>query len=366
MNADQDKYLILRMPEGTAGLDHVLAVVKGAIKEAIHLQRVLVIDKYTMVALHNLGHTLRNLDIERYINLNKTKIYKIENNGSIEQLNNPLRFVRAKDFDDNKYPEELVLRLSNITPVSETQNNQYQVIVRTTRESFYNRQVYTNALNVAFYPSDKVEHLTNIVLRAMGTSLADAKKRSAIYRGIDYASNRHTWQATVLDNPLHYACLHARGNDMSPRASWKQSTSSSHIRDIIKEKIPKGMRIYIMTDVTKPGYLSFLEKDYTVYRYYDFPELKNLVSGDKSPVDNAMLYSVEKNIMQHAYVQLTRTDGVSRIIYTSCTYKIRWRYKILSKMHQNYRGYKERYPILSTIQKTVRRYKARINRLIGQ
>ena len=48
MNTDRDKYLILRTPElSLAGLDHILAILKGAIKEAIHLNRVLVIDKGT-------------------------------------------------------------------------------------------------------------------------------------------------------------------------------------------------------------------------------------------------------------------------------------------------------------------------------
>ena len=355
MKTDLDKYLILRIPRSTAGLDHMLAVVKGAIKEAIHLNRILVIEKCTMTAIHNRGHTLENLDIERYINLDKTRIYKIENNGSIKEIDNPLRFVRARDFDNNEYPEELVLKLQNLSPVSKTQNNQYKVIIRTTVKYHYNRLVYPDVLLIALYPSNKVVHLTDIVLRTMGTSLVDTEKLSAVYRDIDFAANKDTWQHTVLDNPLHYACLHARGNDMIRFASFKQSSSSSHIRSIVKKKIPKGMRIYIMTDITKPGYLSFLKKDYTVYRYYDFPELKNLVSGDKSSVDNAMLYSVEKNIMQHAYVKLIREDAVTRAICTNSIYKIRWRYRILTFIM-------DKLPL----SKAMKRYKARINKLIGR
>ena len=237
---------------------------------------------------------------------------------------------RQKDFNHNKYSEELVLRLSGIAPISEAQNHKYKVIVRTARNRPYGGQVYPDMLTVALYPSDKVEHLTDMVLRAMGTSLSDTRKRSAVYRGIDYTSNRDTWQNTMIDSPLYYACLHVRGNDVSTYAYFKQASSSSHIRDIIKQKIPKGMSIYIMTNIIKPGYLNFLEKDYIVYRYYDFPELKNLVSGGKSSVDNAMLYSVEKNILQNAYVKLVCNDAVSRVIYTSCIYKTKWRYWVLS------------------------------------
>ena len=203
-------------------------------------------------------------------------------------------------------------------------------------------------------------HLTDVVLRAMGTSLADTEKLSAVYRGIDFSANKEdSWQFTVLDNPLHYACLHARGNDWARYASYKQSSSGSHIGSIVKKMIPKGMRIYIMTDIKKPGYLNFLKKDYTVYRYYDFPELKNLVSNGSS-VDNAMLYSVEKNIMQHAYVKLIRTN-TSRVIHTNCIYKIRWRYRILSFIDDLLLS-----KTMRRLSITTRRYKARIKRLIGR
>ena len=114
------------------------------------------------------------------------------------------------------------------------------------------------------------------------------------------------------------------------------------------------MRVYLMTNITTPGYLGFLEKDYALYRYSDFTELRSLVSGDKGSVDNAMLYSVKKNIMQHAYIKLTDAYKVFRVINTSCIHKIRWRYQILSMIER------------ALLSKTVQRYKAGINRLIGR
>ena len=58
--------------------------------------------------------------------------------------------------------------------------------------------------------------------------------------------------------------------------------------------------------------------------------------------------------MQHAYIKLTDADKVFRIINTSCIYKIRWRYQILSMIDH------------LLLSETVRRYKARINRLLGR
>ena len=347
MNTDQDKYLILHMPRCDAGLDHILAVVKGAIKEAIHLKRVLVMDTCAMSGNHNLGHELRNLDIERYINLDKTQIYKIENNGSIEQIHNFLRYMRIEDFAHDKYPEESVLQLSDTTPVSEAQNNQYEVIVRATIDYAYYKKFYSDILTVAFHPSDKVMHLTDTILKSMGTSLADAQKRSAVYRDIDFSANRDTWQETILDNPLYYICLHVRGNDAHTHIGFIQAASTPNIKAVVKRNIPKGMRIYLMTDITKPGYFSFLEKDYIVYRYYDFPDLKDLVSGGNNRVDNFMLYSVEKNILQYAYIKLVRKSVVPKIIYTDLRYKTPWRYHFLSFIYR-------------TLPNTLKRYQQRI------
>ena len=300
-----------------------------------------------MPAKHNLGYTLQNLDIERYINLEKTQIYKIENNGSIRQISDIFRYMRVGDFDRNKYPEELVLQLLGSTPVSEAQNNQYRVIVRTTIDYSYYKKFYSDILIVAFHPSDKVMHLTDIVLRAMGTSLADAKKRSTVYRDIDFSANRDTWQETVPDNPLYYICLHVRGNDTHNQINFIQAASIANIKSMVRKIIPKGMRIYLMTDIRKPVYFSFLEKDYTVYRYYDFPELKDLVSGDTGQVDNAMLYSIEKNILQYAYIKLIHGRALPKIVYTDWIYKTRWRYHFFSFMYD-------------TLPKSLKRYQRRI------
>ena len=87
-----------------------------------------------------------------------------------------------------------------------------------------------------------------------------------------------------------------------------------------------------MTDIKDPHYFDFLKKDYVVYQYFDFPELKALIFNEKvAEIDNAMLYSVEKNIMQYAHTKLLRAREHLTFIYTNSSHGPSWRYKIFDR-----------------------------------
>ena len=327
MKTDKDKYFIFRS-KNIEGLDHLLAVFKSAIKEAIYLGRTFVIDKYSMDRKHNRGSALENLDIERYINLDKTRIYRIKANGSIEQIDNAFRYTYVKDFDLGKYSAEQILKLQH-QPITEEQTNQYKVIVRDTIN--YSYTGYYPDILVAFHPSDEVARLTDVVLHAMGTSFADVKKRAAVYKDVDFSANRDIYQKDMLDNPLDYACLHVRGNDARVMIHFRTAAVSGQVESTVRQMVTKGMRIYIMSDIRDPGHFSFLEKDYIVYRYYDFPELKALISGGSGQeIDNAMLYSVEKNIFQYATIKICRSYPCPKIMYLNCSFGVPLRYRFLA------------------------------------
>ena len=74
------------------------------------------------------------------------------------------------------------------------------------------------------------------------------------------------------------------------------ATNIRQIRAIFKRaRIIKDRNVYVVSDIDDSNYFQPLEKRCTLYRYYDFPELKALVFGkNKEEIDSAMLYSVEK------------------------------------------------------------------------
>ena len=113
-----DNYLIFDTANCfPAGLDHKLSTLKCAIKEAVRLDRVLVLRKFAIWHYQNLVYSqitaadiknkpvYKNIKFERYINLAKTEIYKLGNNGDISRIEKPLRYISEEDFDLSAYTD---------------------------------------------------------------------------------------------------------------------------------------------------------------------------------------------------------------------------------------------------------------------
>ena len=377
-----DKYLIFDTVNcWPAGLDHKLSTLKYAIKEAIYLDRILVLRKFTIWPYQNFvykpdskiktGSTLIISDIyisqdirdglqyrnfEDYINLEKTKIYKRGSNGDIQETEKTFRYINEEDFDLSAYTNEpeLVLKtgklaaesiddkpkpvnnqiliMANSQPLTTEQNNQYKVVVRRTNNYIYGyKAVNDNRFIVKLSPSDKVEHLTDKILRSMGTSLISVKKRATFYRDAAVPEIQNNYRIEFSKKyPLYYACLHVRAGDAAHYMHIKYASDAHHLQHIVSCAIPKGSTIYIMSDIPDLCYFDFLKGDYIVYQYSDFPELKALVLAENDrDIDNAMLYSVEKNIMQYAYTRITRTKRYPKILYANSSLRVPMNYRLV-------------------------------------
>ena len=389
-----------------AGLDHKFATLKNAIKEAVLLDRILVLRKFAIWPFQNLAHKqnfkikgnpmfigevymsenirdgFKYISFEDYINLEKTKIYELASNGDIEKVEKPLCYIKEEDFDLSTYTDEAelvlktnklvsefankkpkpindqVLIMENILPLTSEQNNQYKVVVRRTNK--YGYRSGSSSL-VTLHPSDKVNRLTDSVLKSMSTSLDDVKKRFDFYHEAPVAEMQNNYRAEFSKKPLYYACLHVRANDALSYPHIKYAAAPYHLKHIVRRAVPKGSIIYAMADISDPGYFDFLKKDYTVYQYLDFPELKSLVSGeDDLEIDNAMLYSVEKNIMQYAYTKISRTKKHPKLFYINSSfavplsYKFSCLYEYLLSAIKYLKYYKARGKLRSTIIKLLR------------
>ena len=96
-----------------------------------------------------------------------------------------------------------------------------------------------------------------------------------------------------------------------------------NIKRIVNKVVCKGSKIYIMSDIYDRYYFDFLKKDYVVYQYHDFPDLKALVSKNNGhEIDNAMLYSIEKNIFQYAYIKIKRMNHSPKIFYIDSSFNV--------------------------------------------
>ena len=361
-----DKYLVFdSVLIDMSGLDHRLFILKCAIKEAIRTDRILVLRKFHIGVHHNFScnpsltaetrKTRKYIDYEDYINLTKTKIYQLKDDGTIGKIEKSLRYVKEEGFDLSAYTDnpklvmkpdkevgnflpgeptpvnDQVLFMRNTSLLTNEQNNQYKVVVR--RTNHYNYKHGGGSFVVNFSPSEKVERLTDIVLKSMGTCLNDVKKRYDFNCQSPVTEIKNNYRIEFSQKYfLYYACLHVRANDMLFSMGHRYSTNRHHLKNIIKYAIPKNSIIYVMADIKDPHYFDFLKKDYTVYRYFDFPELKALIFNEKvAEIDNAMLYSVEKNIMQYAHTKLLRAREHLTFIYTNSSHGPSWRYKIFDR-----------------------------------
>ena len=361
-----DKYLIFDTTNCfPAGLDHKLSTLKCVIREAVRLDRVLVLRKFAIWHYQNLVHSqfpttdiknkpeYNNIKFERYINIAKTQIYELGNNGDIQKIKKTLRYMSEEDFDLGAYTDnpEAILKTAGFvdefpkhapTPINEhilvmennecvtsQQNNRYKIIIRRTNRYRYDDG--TDRLLVSFYPSSKVERLTDIALKSMGTNLDSVKKRLSFYHKAPLQKEQNNYKMKFSQEyPLYYSCLHVRGNDSLKHISNQYGANPNNLRRISKHAIPKGSIIYLMSDITEPHYFDFLNKNYTVYRYFDFPELKALViNKDKKEIDNAMLYSVEKNILQYAHIKIARARNCPKLLYTDSSHTIPWWFKLI-------------------------------------
>ena len=325
------KYLLLNIKHPINNIDHALNILRDAIREAVYLDRTLVIGTLTIDAGGNLGHAFENTGYNRYVDLDKTQICDIVD-GNITQIAPPFHYINAEDFDLKAYPDDAVLWMESNKAVTKKLNDQYKVIIRKIATDEYNCN-YSNIL-VRFFASDKVDKLSDIVLKTMGTNLETVKTCIKIHYGVDYAANSDFYQLCAPEHPAYYACLCLRYDNPAITPGKLYAMTAQQIENSFKRtQINKNRAVYIISDMDKSDHVDALKNRYTIYQYHDFPELKALISGENGrEIDNAMLHSVEKNILQYAAIKIIPFEELSGfpIIYSNSSHAIPWRYKLLA------------------------------------
>ncbi len=325
------KYLLLDIKKPVRNIEHALNILSAVIQEAVCLNRTLVVGTFTISADGNLGYTLENTSFNHYVSLDKVQICRITD-GDITQLDEPFNYTNAENFDLEAYRENELLLVKNNEIVSTELNHQYKVIVRKITTNKYSHS-YSDIL-VHFPASAEVDRLSDVVLNGMGTNLKMAKQRAEIHYGVDYSANSDFYQTMTPRHPTHYACLYLRYDNTKTTLEKLYAMDIRQIQAIFnRARITKDRNVYVASDINDADYFEPLKKQCKLYQYHDFAELKALVSsknGEK--VDDAMLYSVEKNILQYAAIKMIPFEDLSGlpIIYGNSSHTTPWRYKFLA------------------------------------
>ena len=81
------------------------------------------------------------------------------------------------------------------------------------------------------------------------------------------------------------------------------------VQGVVHCNVPKGARLYVMSNEGDITHFDFLRKGYEIYQYFDFPELAKIVQGNGA--DNYMLFTIERLLFISAKVgvYLNLEDG---------------------------------------------------------
>ena len=354
------RYLIYDFSNHLGGLDDHLSLLKRFISLSFKLDRIPVITEFNIHESHNFNLPSRRVPFQRYLDLSKTQILEIKSGRMVEVLSS-LQWISDQDFDLESYPEEKIayvdicegttaeLLEKNAKAIFDKSLESYTVlsikgtyVVNSMRwhhgYACYAALRFPKRLlpyTVAFYPSQEVENLTDIVFNRLGFSRHDimnlTRKLTEQYRlGFDMP---HLMRANCF-----YACMHVRITEaILAYISYYFASLRSQIKKTVKAAgLEHGSKLYIMSDRRDPKHFDFLRSDYQVYQYHDFPELRQWVSGEKGEVDNYMVYSVEKNIMKFSLVKILPPGRNKQIFPLDASYRIPFFIRIQYRVHGLY------------------------------
>ena len=311
-SSEPKKYLLFSMFNRKTGVDNVFTMLSLIFKEAIHLGRIPVIGKFTMSPSHNLGVFRTDLCFDDYLDLSRGVTLQREH-GYYKAVASHLDWIKEEELDLTVYTPDQIKLLPPDQIVTEKMNQRYDVLIRKDPTFEYVKTFgkYKYGSFIIDFPyAEKVNRLTDEVLGVLGISRDHAMAAQHYFLSREHNIQSYGERYELCDNiPLdngYYACMHVRVSDRDSKWPVFAFTSSKkQIKSVLAHTVCKGAKIYIMSDVHRPIFFDFLKSDYRIYRYYDFPQLEQLVSDKAgSKTDNVMLYLVEKNIMKHATVKI--------------------------------------------------------------
>ena len=100
----------------------------------------------------------------------------------------------------------------------------------------------------------------------------------------------------VIGKMGEYYALSVRRGDIGK----DRFLSDDSVQGVVHCNVPKGARLYVMSNEGDMTHFDFLRKDYEVYQYFNFPELAKIVHGNSA--DNYMLFTIERLLFISAKV----------------------------------------------------------------
>jgi hypothetical protein len=248
-----------------AGVNHMKSALSLLIKESLALKRTPVVFTPRLLSSHNFGKEV-DASWDKYIDLSKIAIIR---NGVTHHVK-----VVAKDAIPD-VGASTALEVKGKHLVTAAENMEYGLIIKNNPSGLGLDNVYGHEefdFDVEFCPSAAV---------------------------LDHADK-------ICQHLGEYHSMHVRrGDKLTDKVACpnlEQDTRPEKIYETVSRILDKGSRVYVLTDEKASNYFDVLKRDYEIFQYFNFPELKRLVEGDCP--DNFFLYEIEQQIFARAKTRI--------------------------------------------------------------
>ena len=295
------------------GLDDWLDVLENFICAALNVNRVPVIPT-SLSNKNNKSKNSSSFRLEDYLNLTKTKIYKVEKNGTIKRQAFPLNWISEADAE-LQLSGQTSIPFIDIDQLYRGNNEKHKALSLTNNKK--NHTLSRPHYYVKTIPSEKVNRLTDTVLKHFKTnrqSLFDTQNLLYKSHKTDYLHWSH--------NLVPYACLNLHSRQFSTYANRPKKILSivDNIFDHAIYLNESFRNIYLISknrDLRFPQLYQCGRHELKIYTYHDFPELSSLA------LDDYLLYSIEKDLFDCAVVKIY-LPGANRLFYMTVSQPSRY------------------------------------------
>jgi len=277
---NKNKYFTVQV-DAKPGINHLREALEWLVRESVSLNRTPIVFTPHFDSCHNFDIEV-NATWDKYIDLSNIQINNISLGTNIS-----IQAVMEKDIA--RFDDLSILWVERDHILTDKDNENFDLIVRHNRTGLEIDHVHTGIRGIPEYS-----------VRFMPS-----------YRVLD-AYNQ------VSNKIQNYCAIHVRRGDMLDMVdlypNLDQETQPDKIKATISQVIPKGSKIYILTNERDKAYFNPLKMDYEVFQYFDFPELIGLVECEQP--DNFLLFEIEKLIFDNAKTKIytfTHPGGGDRI-----------------------------------------------------
>jgi hypothetical protein len=277
---NKNKYFTVQV-DARPGINHLREALNWLVRESISLNRTPLVFTPHFDSRHNFDIET-NATWDKYIDLSNIQISNMSRGAPVS-----IQAVMEKDIP--RLDDLSILWIERDHILTDKDNEEFDLIVRHNRTGLEIDRVHNGIrgipeYSVSFMPSNRVLSAYNQI-------------------------------CVKLQN---YCAIHVRRRDMLDMVdlypNLDQDTQPDNIRATISHVMPRGSKIYILTNERDKTYFNPLKNDYDVLQYFDFPELRELVECEQP--DNFLLFEIEKLIFESAKTKIytfTHPEGGDRI-----------------------------------------------------